>query len=278
MAFASNFLAAFWASWWGWTLCCHRCSVCWWSGSFSRTSPTTLGSLGAQSARSTDETQLLSTLCTTSTTLTTARSSAASPTQCFFRWESHDLSIAMGEAEMNTMQWWCNITEAGEEQWGGGGNGQGGGEAVWGGGQLHQPHHHHYHHHHTHQISQSKDVSECTPRYIGHDIDSEMASNLRMLCLVVLLLRLVNLLGKVKWWQSVKYFGTKYLSKPKCRELSKKGVFWNLVEEMVWWSADAALPCFKVSFSRLPSSTPFTTGLLLLKLLVSDQHLGQPFY
>ena len=38
-------------------------------------------------------------------------------------------------------------------------------------------------------ISQSKDVSECTPRYIGHDIDSEMASNLRMLCLVVLLLR-----------------------------------------------------------------------------------------
>ena len=38
-------------------------------------------------------------------------------------------------------------------------------------------------------ISQSKDVSECTPRYIGHDIDSEMASKLRMLCLVVLLLR-----------------------------------------------------------------------------------------
>ena len=29
----------------------------------------------------------------------------------------------------------------------------------------------------------------CTPRYIGHDIDSEMARNLRMLCLVVLLLR-----------------------------------------------------------------------------------------
>ena len=40
-------------------------------------------------------------------------------------------------------------------------------------------------------------MSECTPRYIGHDIDSEMASNLRMLCLVVLLLRLVNFLGKV---------------------------------------------------------------------------------
>ena len=32
-------------------------------------------------------------------------------------------------------------------------------------------------------------VGDCTPRYIGHDIDSEMASNLRMLCLAVLLLR-----------------------------------------------------------------------------------------
>ena len=30
---------------------------------------------------------------------------------------------------------------------------------------------------------------DCEPRYIGHDIDSEMASKLRMLCLVVLLLR-----------------------------------------------------------------------------------------
>ena len=48
-------------------------------------------------------------------------------------------------------------------------------------------------------ISQSKDVvSECTPRYIGHDIDSEMASNLRMLCLVVLLLRFFSpLVGQV---------------------------------------------------------------------------------
>ena len=34
-----------------------------------------------------------------------------------------------------------------------------------------------------------ENVGDCTPRYIGHDIDSEMASNLRMLCLVVLLLR-----------------------------------------------------------------------------------------
>ena len=41
-------------------------------------------------------------------------------------------------------------------------------------------------------IPQSDAVSGCTPRYIGHDIDSEMASNLRMLCLVVLLLRLVH--------------------------------------------------------------------------------------
>ena len=41
-------------------------------------------------------------------------------------------------------------------------------------------------------ILQSEAVSGCTPRYIGHDIDSEMASNLRMLCLVVLLLRLVT--------------------------------------------------------------------------------------
>ena len=34
-----------------------------------------------------------------------------------------------------------------------------------------------------------ENLGDCTPRYIGHDIDSEMASNLRMLCLVVLLLR-----------------------------------------------------------------------------------------
>ena len=34
-----------------------------------------------------------------------------------------------------------------------------------------------------------ENMGDCTPRYIGHDIDSEMASNLRMLCLVVLLLR-----------------------------------------------------------------------------------------
>ena len=45
-------------------------------------------------------------------------------------------------------------------------------------------------------IRQSEDVGGCTPRYIGHDIDSEMASNLRMLCLVVLLLRLVRVPGR----------------------------------------------------------------------------------
>ena len=44
---------------------------------------------------------------------------------------------------------------------------------------------------------QSLNSSECTPRYIGHDIDSEMASNLRMLCLVVLLLRLPSLASSV---------------------------------------------------------------------------------
>jgi hypothetical protein len=39
--------------------------------------------------------------------------------------------------------------------------------------------------------TQSSAAPDCTPRYIGHDIDSEMATNLRMLCLVVLLLRSV---------------------------------------------------------------------------------------
>ena len=38
-------------------------------------------------------------------------------------------------------------------------------------------------------LSKENVGGDCTPRYIGHDIDSEMASNLRMLCLVVLLLR-----------------------------------------------------------------------------------------
>ena len=47
------------------------------------------------------------------------------------------------------------------------------------------------------KVGQSLNSSECTPRYIGHDIDSEMASNLRMLCLVVLLLRLPSLAGSV---------------------------------------------------------------------------------
>jgi len=51
------------------------------------------------------------------------------------------------------------------------------------------------------QSEESKDVSECTPRYIGHDIDSEMASNLRMLCLVVLLLRAGLELDPDKLWE-----------------------------------------------------------------------------
>jgi len=51
------------------------------------------------------------------------------------------------------------------------------------------------------QSEESEDVGGCTPRYIGHDIDSEMASNLRMLCLVVLLLRAGLELDPDKLWE-----------------------------------------------------------------------------
>merc|ERR1719278_1718305 len=49
--------------------------------------------------------------------------------------------------------------------------------------------------------SEKEDVGGCTPRYIGHDIDSEMASKLRMLCLVVLLLRAGLELDPDKLWE-----------------------------------------------------------------------------
>ena len=110
-------------------------------------------------------------------------------------------------------------------------------------------------------ISQSKDVSECTPRYIGHDIDSEMASNLRMLCLVVLLLRSVEFatLREIDCGNKVSnILGPNAFLKLKCIELSKKTC------SEIWlkrWFAGSLTQHCRVSKSAFLSHTPHPAQL-----------------
>ena len=108
-------------------------------------------------------------------------------------------------------------------------------------------------------ISQSKDVSECTPRYIGHDIDSEMASNLRMLCLVVLLLRSVEFatLREIDCGNKVSnILGPNTFLKPECIERKTRSEIW-----LKRWFAGSLTQHCRVSKSAFLSHTPHPSQL-----------------